>query len=48
MGRNQYWTGRVYGVCVCVFLWREYPKAQPEVVFMEKPGIKPATLVYKA
>ena len=35
-----YWTGRVYGLCV--YFMTGAPKAQSKVV-LEKPGIQPAT-----
>ena len=41
MGRNQYWAGRVYDLCV--YYMTETPEGSTESVFMEKPGIEPAT-----
>ena len=41
MGRNQYWAGRVYDLCV--YYMTGTPKGSTESGFMEKPGIKPAT-----
>ena len=41
MGRNQYWAGRVYNLCV--LLYDGTPEGSTESGFMEKPGIKPAT-----
>ena len=41
MGRNQYWAGRVYELCV--YYMTGTPKGSTESGFMEKPGIKPAT-----
>ena len=46
MGRNQYWAGRVYDLCV--YYMTGTPEGSTESGFMEKPGIEPATLVYKA
>ena len=41
MGRNQYWAGRVYDLCV--YYMTGTPKGSTESDFMEKPGIEPAT-----
>ena len=41
MGRNQYWTGRVYDLCVNYITGT--PEGSTESGFMEKPGIEPAT-----
>ena len=41
MGRNQYWAGRVYDLCV--YHMTGTPKGSTEFGFMEKPGIEPAT-----
>ena len=41
MGRNQYWAGRVYDMCV--YYMTGTPKGSTESGFMEKPGIEPAT-----
>ena len=41
MGRNQYWAGRVYDLCV--YYMTETPEGSTESGFMEKPGIEPAT-----
>ena len=41
MGRNQYWAGRVYELCV--YYMTGTPEGSTESVFMEKPGIEPAT-----
>ena len=41
MGRNQYWAGRVYDVCV--YYMTGTPEGSTESGFMEKPGIEPAT-----
>ena len=46
MGRNQYWAGRVYDLCV--YYMTGTPEGSTESGFMEKQGIEPATLVYKA
>ena len=40
MGRNQYWDGRVYDLCVYMM---GTPEGSTERGFMEKPGIEPAT-----
>ena len=41
MGRNQYWAGRVYDLCVYYMMGT--PEGSTESGFMEKPGIEPAT-----
>ena len=41
MGRNQYWAGRVYDLCV--YYMTGTPSGSTESGFMEKPGIEPAT-----
>ena len=41
MGSNQYWTGRVYDLCV--YYMTGTPEGSTERGFMEKPGIEPAT-----
>ena len=41
MGKNQYWAGRVYDLCV--YYMTGTPKGSTESGFMEKPGIEPAT-----
>ena len=41
MGRNQYWAGRVYDLCV--YYMTGTPEGSTKSGFMEKPGIKPAT-----
>ena len=41
MGRNQYWAGRVYDLCV--YYMTGTPKGSTESGFMEKPGFEPAT-----
>ena len=41
MGRNQYWAGRVYDLCV--YNMTGTPEGSTESDFMEKPGIEPAT-----
>ena len=41
MGRNQYWAGKVYDMCV--YYMTGTPKGSTESGFMEKPGIEPAT-----
>ena len=41
MGRNQYWAGRVYDLCV--YYMTGTPEGSTEIGFMEKPGIEPAT-----
>ena len=40
MGRNQYWAGRVYELCV--YYMTGTPESSTESGFMEKPGIEPA------
>ena len=37
MGRNQYWAGRVYDLCV--YYMRGTPEGSTESGFMEKPGV---------
>ena len=39
MGRNQYWAGRVYDLCV--YYMTGTPEGSAESGFMEKPGIEP-------
>ena len=41
MGRNQYWAGRVYDLCI--YYMTGTPEGSTESGFMEKPGIEPAT-----
>ena len=41
MGRNQYWAGWVYDLCV--YYMTGTPEGSTESGFMEKPGIEPAT-----
>ena len=41
MGRNQYWAGRVYDLCV--YYMTGTPEGSTESGFREKPGIEPAT-----
>ena len=41
IGRNQYWAGRVYDLCV--YYMTGTPEGSTESGFMEKPGIEPAT-----
>ena len=41
MGRNQYWAGRVYDLCV--YYMTGIPEGSTESGFMEKPGFEPAT-----
>ena len=41
MGRNQYWGGRVYELCVYYMMGT--PEGSTESGFMEKPGFEPAT-----
>ena len=41
MGRNQYWAGRVYDLCV--YYMTGTPEGSTESGFMKKPGIEPAT-----
>ena len=43
MGRNQYWAGRVYDLCV--YYMTGTPEGSTESGFMEKPEIEPATPV---
>ena len=43
MGSSQYWAGTVYDLCV--YFMTGTPEGSTESVFMEKPGIEPATLV---
>ena len=38
MGRNQYWAGRLY--VLCVYFMTGTPEGSTESGFMEKPGIK--------
>ena len=38
MGRNQYWAGRLY--VLCVYYMTGTPEGSTESGFMEKPGIK--------
>ena len=45
-GSYQYSAGRVYDLCV--YYMTGTPEGSTESGFMEKPGIEPATLVYKA
>ena len=40
-GKNQYWPGRVYDLCV--YYMTGTPEGPTESGFMEKPGIKPGT-----
>ena len=40
MGSNQYLAGRLYGLCVCVFLWREHPKAHRKWFYGEAGIVK--------
>ena len=42
LGSNQDWGGGGVMVCVCFYIYREHPKAQP-IVVLEKPGIEPVT-----
>ena len=39
MGRNQYWAGRVYDLCV--YYMTGTPEGSTESGFMEKPEIEP-------
>ena len=39
MGRNQYWAGRVYDLCV--YYMTGTPEGSTKSGFMEKPGIEP-------
>ena len=41
IGRNQYWAGRVYALCV--YCMTGASERLTESGFMEKPGIEPAT-----
>ena len=41
MGRNQYWAGRVYDLCV--YYMKGTPEDSTESGLKEKPGIKPVT-----
>ena len=41
MGRNQYWAGRVYDLCV--YYMTGTPEGSTESGFKEKQGIEPAT-----
>ena len=41
MGRNQYWAGRVYDLCV--YYMTGTPEGSTESDFMEKVGFEPAT-----
>ena len=41
LGRNQYWAGMVYDLCV--YYMTGTPEGSTESGFMEKPGIEPAT-----
>ena len=41
MGRNQYWAGRVYDLCV--YYMTGTPEGSTESGFIEKPGFEPAT-----
>ena len=41
MGRNQYWAGRVYDLCV--YYMTGTPEGSTKSGFMEKQGIGPAT-----
>ena len=41
MGRNQYWAGRVYDLCV--YYMTGTPEGSTESGFTEKPGIEPST-----
>ena len=41
MGRNQYWAGRVYDLCV--YYMTGNPEGSTGSGFMEKPGIEPTT-----
>ena len=40
IGRNQYWAGRVYDLCV--YYMTGTPEGSTESVFMKKPRIEPA------
>ena len=41
MGRNKYWAGMVYDLCV--YYMTGTPEGSTESGFMKKPGIEPAT-----
>ena len=41
MGSNQYWTGRVYSLCV--YFMTGTPEGSLESAFMEKSGIETTT-----
>ena len=41
MSSNQYWAGRVYGLCL--YFMTGAHKGSPESGIMGKPGIEPAT-----
>ena len=41
MGSNQYWAGRVYGLCL--YFMTGAPEGSTESGFMGEPGIEPAT-----
>ena len=41
MGKNQYWAGRVFDLCV--YYMTGTPEGSTESGFMEKPGIEPGT-----
>ena len=41
MGSNQYWAGRVYGLCL--YFMTGAPEGSTESGYMGKPGIEPAT-----
>ena len=41
MGSNQYWTWKVYDLCV--YYMTGTPEGSTKSGFMEKPGIEPAT-----
>ena len=41
MGRNQYWAGRVYDLCV--YYMTGTPEGSTKIGFMKKPGIETAT-----
>ena len=41
MDSNQYWEGRVYGLCL--YFMTCAPKGSTESGFMERPGLEPAT-----
>ena len=46
MGSNQYWVGRVYDLFA--YFMTGAPEGSTKSVFMEKPGIEPRPMVYKA